>query len=41
MKLPNVTLCCIDSKQPKLAKKAMDRCKALVEFGEFHMNKYL
>ena len=33
MFLENVTLCAIDSVQPLLAKKAMDRCKKQVDFG--------
>ena len=33
MLLDNVTLCAIDSVQPILAKKAMERCKRQVNFG--------
>lgn len=34
MKLDNITLCCIDAVNPEKAKKAIDKCKESIEFGD-------
>jgi hypothetical protein len=34
MKLSNVTICAIDSAQPELALKAMERSKRHIQFGD-------